>query len=212
MPPCFLDLNKYNCSPSETFTYAGSNPEAPFVEETAWLESTTTENFKPWAPHHADADYEVCKKHRTEVSLLPVFTEQAHTPAMMSHSMDVVISAIQYINPGQTPVIVADQPLYALMKQLQFKLPEKYGDDKIFVMMGGLHIEMATLKVIGQWLKGSGWTEALVEANVTTEGRANSMIQATHVSRTRYAHEVTYFSSNYTFIKQHITHTNYFIY
>lgn len=43
-------------------------------------------------------------------------------------------------------------------------------------MMGGLHIEMAALKVIGQWLKDSGWWEALVEAQVTTHGRSDSML------------------------------------
>lgn len=190
--PCFMDLRKYTCTRSDVCTYVASNPAAPLVEETEWLDSTMTEEFRPWAAHHAvtDCDNDDTKRHRTEVSLLPVFTEQAHSPAMMMHSMDVVMKAIKFLNPDQVPVLVADQPLYALLKQLQYTLPETYGEHKIFIMMGGLHVEMAALKVIGQWLKESGWTEALVEARVTTQGRSQSMLQVSNVSRTRYAYEV----------------------
>ena len=58
-------------------------------------------------------------------------------------------------------------------------------------MFGGLHVEMTTLKAIGKWLEGSGWTSALVQANVASPGTANSFLKATHVSRTRHAHQVT---------------------
>ena len=36
--------------------------------------------------------------------------------------------------------------------------------------MGGLHIEMAMLKLIGHWLDGSGWTYVMTSPNVTTDG------------------------------------------
>ena len=58
-------------------------------------------------------------------------------------------------------------------------------------MFGGLHIEMAFLKVIVDWLDESGWTAALVEANVATPGTAESFIKATSVTRSRRAHQVT---------------------
>lgn len=58
-------------------------------------------------------------------------------------------------------------------------------------MFGGLHIEMATLKTIGDWLKGSGWVQALVQAEIATAGTADSFLRATHVARTRRAHQVT---------------------
>jgi len=31
-----------------------------------------------------------------------------------------------------------------------------------------LNIEMAALKMLGDWLKGSGWVQALVQADITT--------------------------------------------
>ena len=36
----------------------------------------------------------------TVQSLLPLFMESAHTVAMISHSMDVVKNAVEYLNPG----------------------------------------------------------------------------------------------------------------
>jgi hypothetical protein len=55
-------------------------------------------------------------------------------------------------------------------------------------MMGGLHTEMAALKTLGDLLDGSGWTTILVNANVTSAGRADAMLHASPVSRTRHAH------------------------
>ena len=50
---------------------------------------------------------------------------------------------------------------------------------------------MAVLKMLGNWLKGSGWVQPLVQANITTPGKADSYLQAAHVARTRRAHQVT---------------------
>ena len=61
-----------------------------------------------------------------------------------------------------------DQSLYALAKQIQGKWSEKYGEDKFVLMLGGLHIEMTALKTIGDWLQGSGWAQALVQAGIAT--------------------------------------------
>ena len=58
-------------------------------------------------------------------------------------------------------------------------------------MFGGLHVEMTALETIGKWLEGSVWTSALVQANVASSGTADSFHKATHVSRTRPAHQVT---------------------
>ena len=108
--------------------------------------------------------------------------------AMIRHSIDVVRNAVQHLNPGQTPVLTCDQPLFTVAKQLQWKWPDTYGEDKLF---GGLHIEMTALKTLGDWLQGSGWTQALVQAEITTAGTADSFLRAAHVTRTRRAHQVT---------------------
>ena len=56
--------------------------------------------------------------------------------------------------------------------------------------MGPLHIEMTALKTIGDWLTDSGWCSALVEAKITSSGVSESFLHASHVSRTRNAHQV----------------------
>ena len=48
--------------------------------------------------------------------LLPLLFGQCTSVAMIKHSMTLVQSIIQYLNPGQAAVLAADQPLYALAK------------------------------------------------------------------------------------------------
>ena len=58
-------------------------------------------------------------------------------------------------------------------------------------MFGGLHIEQAFLKTLGSLLEDSGWTAALVDADVATAGTADSFIKVANIKRTRKAHQVT---------------------
>ena len=41
------------------------------------------------------------------------------TIAMVKHDMDVLRKITAYLNPGQTPVMAFDQPLFALAKYVQ---------------------------------------------------------------------------------------------
>ena len=72
--------------------------------------------------------------------------------------MIIIKQITDQVNHGQTPVLTVDQPLYAIAKRIQWKWPEQYGEQNYVVLMGGLHIENAILKVLGDWLDGSGWT------------------------------------------------------
>ena len=105
--------------------------------------------------------------------------------------MDMIKLSVNHLNPGQVPMIAFDQPLYAVAKEIQWNWSDSYGEGKFVIMFGGLHIEMAFLKVIGGWLEGSGWTTALADANVATPGTAESFIKAASVTRSRRAHQVT---------------------
>ena len=123
-------------------------------------------------------------------ALLPLLREQAHSVATVSHVMDKVKETLTYLNPDQIPVITADQPIYAVLKQIQWQWPEQYGEDKFVIMFGGLHIEMAALKSIGTFLQSSGWTSAIVEADIASSGTAESFLSASSVTRTRQAHQI----------------------
>jgi hypothetical protein len=149
-----------------------------------------SEDYLSWAAYHASQQPPVDKP-LSKIALLPLFRENAHTTCMISHAMKMVKDAVHHLNPEQIPVIVADQPLYVIAKRVQWFWPETHGEDKMVVMMGGLHIEMNILKLLGDWLRESGWTTALLQAEITTSGRADAMLSGAHVTRTRYAHQVT---------------------
>ena len=116
-------------------------------------------------------------------ALLPLFLESAQSGAMIKHCK----SAVEHLNPGQTPLITFDQPLFAIARQIQWKWSDKYGEDKFVVMCGGLQIEMAALKTLGDWLKGSGW----VQAEISTPCAADSFLQGAHIAHTRRVDQIT---------------------
>ena len=110
-----------------------------------------------WSAHYASQmrgkPFEV-----SITSLLPLLRDQAHSVATVKHVMDKIKEIVAFLNPGQVPVIAADQPIYAVAKQVQWHWPEIYSEDKFVIMFGGLHIEMAALKNIQTPLQDSGWT------------------------------------------------------
>ena len=84
-----------------------------------------------------------------------------------------------------------DQPLFALAKTIQWAQKDSAGEDSLVNMLAGLYIGQAALKAIGTWLAGSaGWVEVLSQAEITAAGRAESLINCAHITRTRYAHQV----------------------
>ena len=204
LPQCYTDVPPETSSvknvpvPAARVISLDREPKTHTKEEHIWLENARQtidgngergENIS-WAAFHASRQPSEVRAICPTV-LLPMFQESAHTVAMIRHSIDVVKTAVNHVNPGQAPVVTFDQPLFALAKQIQWKWPEKYGEDKVVVMFGGLHIEMAALKTLGDWLDGSGWAQALVRAEITTPGTAESFLRASHVTRTRKAHQIT---------------------
>lgn len=71
-----------------------------------------------WSAHHASQ----MRAQRFEVSitsLLSLLRDEVHSPAPIKHVMSMIHDAVAFLNPGQIPVVAADQPLYALSKQIQ---------------------------------------------------------------------------------------------
>lgn len=101
--------------------------------------------------------------------------------------MDVVRNAMGHLNPSQISVLAFDQPLFALANSIQLKSQQGYGEEKL-IFFGGLHTKMAVLRSVGDWLRGSGLVQALVQAEFTSAGTADSFLRASHVSQTRRVH------------------------
>ena len=69
--------------------------------ETSDDEQASVEHLS-WASHHAAMiTRPVCPK--CESALLPLFQDQAHTVAMVRHSLSLVKVATHHANPGQIP-------------------------------------------------------------------------------------------------------------
>ena len=143
-----------------------------------------------WSAHHASLNGGLA----IEVSiaaLLPLLREQANSVATVRHVMDKVKETLAYLNSDQIPVITADQPIFAVLKQVQWQWPEQYSEDKFVIMFGGLHIERASLKSNCTLLQSSGWLSSIVEAGIASSGTAESFLSASSVTRTQKAHQIT---------------------
>ena len=94
-------------------------------EEYQWLDnasevieskSTAYSLDTSWAAFHASRQTPGIRA-ACSIVLLPLFLESAHTVAMIKHSLEVISKAVGHLNPGQSPVVTFDQPLYALAKK-----------------------------------------------------------------------------------------------
>ena len=137
---------------------------AALDSETCWLDAVkvtinageevcSPNSWISWSAYHAHNAADTIPACTTAMGMLPLFRDSSNSIAMMRHSTDVVKTAVRFLNPDQFPVIALDQPLYALAKIIQWNWPSVYGKDHFVIMLGGLHIEMATLKAVGNFLK-----------------------------------------------------------
>ena len=67
--------------------------------------------------------------------------------------MKLVAKLTNQLNPIQTSVMIAGQSVFTITKQLRWQYPERFG--QMFVMLGPLHIEMALMSTIRDWVTGS---------------------------------------------------------
>ena len=92
--------------------------------------------------------------------------------------------------------------------------PLAYGEDKFVIVFGWMHICNAVLDILGDLLVENGWTDALIQAHITSVGKADSYVKAAHITHTRHEHQVTacglylLLHLYYTILKQTIKKTH----
>ena len=126
----------------------------------------------------------------TPAYLLPLFPEAAHSFTMIFHAMSVVKAVVAHQNPGQVPVLVADQHLFLIAKKIQWNSPQIFGEEQFVGFLGGMHVEMTAFRLLGNWLDSSGWTTAIINSGVAAGGTVDSLLAVSHLGKTKYAHEV----------------------
>ena len=108
----------------------------------------------PWSIFHAKKY--ISPKAVSDISaMLPIRRENSKSPKTIKHILNVLGPAIDYLNPEQPMVVGFDQPLYAIAKRLQWYQPDQYGYQKLVIMLGALHMEIALLRYLGDWLQDS---------------------------------------------------------
>ena len=58
-------------------------------------------------------------------------------------------------------------------------------------MLGGLHIEIAYLSVLGDWLIESGWSVVMEKAKISTQGKIDDLLKGSKTSRAQWAHQIS---------------------
>ncbi|KAJ8396485.1 hypothetical protein AAFF_G00017910 [Aldrovandia affinis] len=94
-----------------------------------------------WSGFNSMLGSDVSVKPPAEIGVYPLFPDKAASASSMKHPMELTMQGTEFLNPGQTSVLSADQPLYAIIKLLQWQYPDTLGEDKLVAMMGALHIE-----------------------------------------------------------------------
>ena len=155
-----------------------------FIETNNELDKS---NCKSFAAYFSDSRQPISSKDTS--TMLPLLLESVNSSSVVRHCMDIIKKLLAYLNPGQSTVITGDQPVYAIGKQVQWMYPDVYKD--CLWMMGPLHIEMAYMCALGDWLDGSGWIDIFQKANINTPGRIESFLKGSNVKRSRYAHQVS---------------------
>ena len=157
-----------------------------------------------WSVYNSRLMYDDSLKPPAVIGVLPLFPDKEASPSMIKHAMQLTMQGTEFLNPGQTGVIGADQPLYAIAKQLQWTFPESVGGDKLFMMLGALHIEDNIHQMTEKLLRDSGGTTVL--AQVLPSGRAQSALIEHHIKRIRYAHQL---SVMYLHLLEHTAYSAY---
>ena len=79
-----------------------------------WIGAEFTPNINTRVSHLTDVSCIVCMDH-----YFFFFRDQVHPVAIIRHVLDQISDTVLFLNPGQVPVIVAIEPIYAVTKQVQ---------------------------------------------------------------------------------------------
>ena len=86
-------------------------------------------------------------------------------------------------------VLTVDQQLFCKLHTLISNTPEF--KDKVFPRLGGLHISLNFLRIIGQHMSDCGLHEAWIESNILGEVAAQKVFAGKSYSKAMRAHKLT---------------------
>ena len=87
--------------------------------------------------------------------ILPLIDAPVHTLDTQYHCMEIVEKTTQLLNSSQIFVDESGQPVYRLLKELQWRFSNGFGLEKYFQLFGSLHLEKLILLLCGLLIEGS---------------------------------------------------------
>ena len=125
----------------------------------------------------------------TTVGYMPIIQAPAHD----LDTLNTVVRRCMYISSQlgqQYTVLTVDQALYFKLMDLKWNVPEY--KDKLIPRLGGLHISMNYLKVIGQHMKDSGLVDAWVDSGILGAGTADHVMTGKAYNKGMRSHKLTF--------------------
>ena len=205
VPPAELNVNPEAKMeiPNGKVTPDSDRIPGALIKEQAWCESIQSildaktvdeldsDDITTWAGYNSKAMPEDSVPPKANIGILPLFREKAASVPMIKHVFNISNKLTNFCNPGQTPVVGMDLPIYVIGKRIQWAWKNEHGEDKLFLMLGPLHIEFVIESMLGKLTDGSGFTDIINLSGVLTSGREESLTSSTdsHLKRVRYTHQ-----------------------
>ena len=93
------------------------------------------------------------------------------------------------MNHDQICVDESDQPVYKLLKELQWRFLDRFALEKYFCLFGSLHLEKSILLLCGSLIEGCGLDKIMTSCGLSIVGM-DSLLPVNHVKRARHCIQV----------------------
>ena len=107
--------------------------------------------------------------------------------------MEIIKQTIAYLNPGQTPVDICDQPVFVLTNKIRWRYSEKFGSVSCFCLFDGLNFEQCMLIIHGELIKGSGLENILSNIDISVID-VEALVHANHIKQACYGPQVSLYA------------------
>ena len=124
---------------------------------------------------------------KQEVRYMPNLKEPITSLAVVRHTLETTKKCAEECNQ-EYGVVTYD--LSAAKPAMQIQATESPTFDKVFIMMGAFHIEMAFFKAVGKLISESGGPDLLTETGVIAPGSLKGFILGKHFNRCKRVHPI----------------------
>ena len=174
----FQTLKPPKLPPTPFPTTPDNNYRTGVSSEVKWLATANTSDvYTSWVQYHSK---NIHYTRKPDISvILPLIDSHVHTLDTQYHCMEIAKKTTQLLNPLQITCGGCDQPVFKITKDLQWRFPELFGQDKYFCIFGSLHIEKSILILCSSLIEGSGLNKIMNSCGLSIVG-TDSLVTVNH--------------------------------